>query len=581
MKRCDPHNRRRMLAWTGALAILLARVVLPLQADAHICGLNLELFTAQADPHYTLGVDPVEVMLVIANETGFDLNTTRGFSQEEFHKGVILTTPSGERRQFVDADLTFDMPPPFFINDLVGVPAETLAADWARTVTIMDLRELFPVMATTPGWYTIEVQHPFVRYLWTVEYGSAGLLGVDNQNDTCREMLTSNRIQVYIAPPSGAQMQVRVMDGSSQPPRPLGQVPVKVFDGAVADQDFNRAWTERQPVLEGTTDFEGLAAWGSGGYCRPEPDSQYTGIAQYGGVYRAVPFASGPEWGAGCGSVIARQILFGTAALPGVPAFSLLAVNSVWIKAGATIESGHIGVMDTSPGLWLDSGVEISVGLNAHVNDGVQIYGDSIKLWPNASVDEIAYNELHNEGEIRGAETTPLELPLAMDLPELPLITPGENDYYVPFLRVRTIEPGQYRNVSIGYRGTLKLSAGVYHVKNLDLGYRSQLFCLGPTEIRIKNRLYPGYKAKIGPLPTTNLGANDLIIYVEGSNGNLLDLFAYPRAAEIGPQNRVKANIVAPNGTIAIDAGSDAQGSFIGQGVVVGIQTDVRLESGF
>ncbi len=584
MKRFDQHRRKRVLSSLGVLTALTIVLFFVQTSQAGICGLSLELFADQATSDYQLG-DPVKIMLVIKNDTGFDLNTTRGFSQAELQKGLTLTTPSGEKRRFTDEDLIFDMPPPYFIDNLVGVPAETLPANWVRTVTIEDLRELFPVMRETPGWYTIEAEQEFVRYLWTIAYGNAGLLGVDNDPNACRETVLANRIQVYIAPPAGAQLQVRVMDGSSQPPVAVGQVPVKVFGGALAATDFGAAWTDREPILDGKTDFDGIAIWGEGDYCRPEPGLQYTAIALYGGEYRSVPFiaGAGEGWTAGCGSVIAKAIVFGSSPLPGLGEFSLFATNSIWVKSGAVIESGHLGVMLASPGLWLDSGVEVSIGLNAQTTDGVRIYGDSVKLWPGASVDEVYHNDLVNDGEIRGSEVTPLDLPLPIQMPALPSITPGNKNYSVPFFRTRTLAPGQYRDVSIGFRATLKLRAGVYHFRNLNLGYQAQLLCLGPgpTEIRIKQRMYPGWKAKIGPTPQSGLGAKDVIFYIEGTNGNLWDLFAYPRAAEIGLQNQVKASMVAPNGTIAIDADSDVQGSFIAQGLVVGIGTVVHLESGF
>jgi hypothetical protein len=93
--------------------------------------------------------------------------------------------------------------------------------------------------------------------------------------------------------------------------------------------------------------------------------------------------------------------------------------------------------------------------------------------------------------------------------------------------------------------------------------------------------MYPGLSSKIGPSPQSGIGAKDVVFYVEGTNGNLGNLFSYPRAAEIGSLNEVKANMYVPNGTISIDAGSKVQGSFIAQGIVVGIGVQVTLDSAF
>ena len=128
MKRFARHKPNRMLRWTGTLAVLAAVFFYPLGSRAQ--DLSLSLFTDQAALDYPLGT-PIKIMLVIKNDTGFELNTDKGFAQAELQKGLTLTTPSGERQRYTDEDLAFDMPPPIFINDLVAVPVSILQNELA------------------------------------------------------------------------------------------------------------------------------------------------------------------------------------------------------------------------------------------------------------------------------------------------------------------------------------------------------------------------------------------------------------------------------------------------------------------
>jgi hypothetical protein len=547
-------------------------------------GLSLTLYINQAahpNFQYVLGT-PVKLVMVMKNASGWSVNTERGFSQVELPRSLVVTDPGGTRYSYGEATQALTPPPPVFWKGLATAPADILPTGWVRSVTIPDLADVFPM--TTPGWYTIEAHQPFIRFPWVIQDEQLGNLGVLNDPQKWEGTIDSNKIQIYLAPGEGAQLKVRVLEAGAQTETPLPQIPVRVFEGVIPDEGLPTAWGQAEKVLSGTTAPDGWVVWKSGVSCNPKND--YTAIAYYQDEYRKVSFETGASgWGSGCSGILERQIVFGEtpAPFPPLSAFSALALNSVWIKAGAVIKSGHIGVMDVSPGLWLDSGVEVSIGLDARAEDGVRIYGDSVKLWRWASVDGIYYNHLENHGTIRGEAVTPLSLPLPVELPPFPEITPGNKNVNVKMRKTTTLNPGKYRDVSIGIQGTLKLKQGVYHFRNLNLGALSQLVCLGPgpTEIRIKQRMYPGLKAKIGPSPQSGLSAKDVVFYIQGANGNLRNLFSYPRAADIGLLNEVKANIYAPNGTISIDAGSQVQGSFIAQGVVVGMTAKVNLDSAF
>ena len=543
-------------------------------------GLEFSLYTERNQ--YDLG-DLIELVMVLKNEAGELVVTDEGFSKEELHRYLKITDPAGTTH-FSGADPTVHgMPAPFFWQDNAWAQAETLPEDFVLSAKIVDLKVLLPLMEVMTGWYTIQGQISFVRYenSETRIHSQLGTLGqVDSQNNW-EGTIESNQIQVFISPGLGAELQIQVLDQNGAP---LPQVPVRVFKTSeTKEMALGKVWAEVEPVLSGITDFdEGLVKQWQGAPCRPMDD--YTAIGYYQGGYEKAGLKTEDDgWALECSGIISKKIVFGESAMPTLSTFSAFAQNSIWIKAGAVISSGHIGVMDASAGLWLDSGVEVSIGLNARLNNGVRIYGDSVKLWSGASVDDVYHNDIQSSGTIRGEAVTPLALPLPVQLPEFPEITAGTQNITVGIGRTTTLNPGRYRDVSVRLLGTLRLKEGVYHFRNLNIGAGSQLVCLGPgpTEIRIKQRLHPGMRAKIGPSAESGLTARDVVFYVEGTNGNLWDLFSYPRAAEIGSKNVVRASIYVPNGTLAIDADSRATGAFVGRGVVVGIGTRVELESGF
>lgn len=97
---------------------------------------------------------------------------------------------------------------------------------------------------------------------------------------------------------------------------------------------------------------------------------------------------------------------------PSLSCFSVFATNSVWVKENATVHSGNIGALDVSPGPWLDSQSEVTIGKKVYIEEGAKIYGDSVKIKLNASVYDVTFNELTNNGTVRGDEIHRVEWPL-------------------------------------------------------------------------------------------------------------------------------------------------------------------------
>jgi len=277
-------------------------------------GLSLRLFADQNDPNfqfkYGLGSDTISILIVMTNEAGVPVATKRGLSEIELHRTLIVTDPSGARH-FLGEEDAHKMPIPYFLNGKPWGLAEELPKDWVRSAKIADLTELVPLMKTTPGWYTIKGLQFFARYASTGLDPDLGFIGLLVHPNNWNGTIESNTLQIYIAPMSGGQVRVQVVNETPDPDKPLAQVPVKVFEQAdiPAGVALDTAWETVPSVLAGTTDFDGYATWESSSSCLV--NNNYTVLAKYGGEIKSESIAgSETGWADGCTGDIAKVIRF-------------------------------------------------------------------------------------------------------------------------------------------------------------------------------------------------------------------------------------------------------------------------------
>jgi hypothetical protein len=568
----------------GVVLILLACALFFLTGsgraeDIPCLSLSISFDQVPENLQYTQG-EPVKLLMQIKNECGYPLYTDRGFSEVELHNSLVVTDPSGVPHILSEVVVVRDPPAPHFIKGQATSPAETLAADWVRGTIIDDLRELFPVMKTQMGWYVIEAHQPFTKYAGTFQDDTFGVISVITDSGNWNGVISSNKIQIQIVPgieTQGATLQIQLTDDKFQP---LPQVPVKVFKTADIPVAYEPSdtWDKVTPVLDGVTDVGGVVIWTAASSYVPE--DEYTVIAYYQNEYESMVVTSDDAgWTPGSAGTIAKQIVFGEPAVANK--FSVFALNSIWIRQKAEILSGNVGVLNASSGPCLSPGVEIMIGSSARAENGVEIYGDTIKIMPKALVYNVFYNELENKGTILGTGTTPCDLPVNVTLPQILTVSPGADDVMVSPSKVMDLNPGDYGDVTIKPGGTLRLTGGAYHLRNLACESGSSLICGAPADIRIKDRLSTGPNVYLGPSPDSGRSAKDIVVYVAGINGRDGALRSNPKAAKIGLANEWKANIYVPDGTLWIEGGTGAEGSFFAKDVIVGIQTKVKLDSAF
>ena len=277
-------------------------------------GLSVNLFLKPdgADRRIPLG-SPIEMLLVIKNQTLSELITERDFSKREFYLSLLLISSESNKVYTLSGQELHAMMSAFYVGGRPMIRAEILPAGWAKSVVITDLRELFPILKTKPGAYTVRAELPFLRFQWGFELDPLGQLGAADHPDNFNGVLVSNQIPLTIYPATGAELNVRLINSSSTPAAPLAQVEVKVFLTAdiPAEYSLQEAFTNLDAVLAGTTNFDGNTTWQTGSRCLL--NDNYTVIAEYSGEYGDASIVKDSEagWQDACSGFIEKEITFG------------------------------------------------------------------------------------------------------------------------------------------------------------------------------------------------------------------------------------------------------------------------------
>jgi len=262
-----------------------------------------------------------------------------------------------------------------------------------------------------------------------------------------------------------------------------------------------------------------------------------------------------------------------------IDGFSVLAIDSLLIKAGATINSGNVAVINSGCSPCLKKDFEAKLGKDSYLADGVCLYADTVKLKKGSSVHTVYYNEIFGKGTIRGAENGQIAVPLNVAIPDFPTTEIADNNILIPKNETQTVDPGVYGTVKVKKNSTLILSGGVYYFGGLELKKNANLIAQGPSEIIIKENLNTNQYVYIGPDEGAGFGANQLTLYASGATA--IDDENSPKAVKIGSNSIIKANLYAPNGTIHIKSGSNLEGAAIGKYVIIGKNTELALNSAF
>ncbi|HEX9675137.1 MAG TPA: hypothetical protein VGA07_04100 [Anaerolineales bacterium] len=123
----------------------------------------------------------------------------------------------------------------------------------------------------------------------------------------------------------------------------------------------------------------------------------------------------------------------------------LLGREGVYVEQNAQVLSGDVGANVSSPGPYLAEGSEVTIGIGADLLDPAsRVLGDSVYLKDNSQVYDVYYNELGGLGEVLGEHHTPVQLPLVSAFPDVPMLTPGSQDFDVSQGGLLTLDAGSY-----------------------------------------------------------------------------------------------------------------------------------------
>lgn len=276
----------------------------------------------------------------------------------------------------------------------------------------------------------------------------------------------------------------------------------------------------------------------------------------------------------------------------------VLATHRAWLKRSSQVISGGVIVNGADAGDIEDLEPEkkkkgyyyrhrryspnLVVGNNATTPAGYNLKADKVRVRKKAEVNsDVFYNDLQNKGTINGALNTPLDLPVITELPSFEEGTPGNTRVKVRRGRTETLAPGSYGDVTVHKGATLVLTGGRYDMRSLEVKSKGRVVIEAGSDIRIAERMKTGRRSYFGPGSGSGIAAHDIIVYVAGHNGKHRKWFSRRKAVRIGSRSAVFANVYAANGTIWIRHDSRATGSFIACEVVVGVRTQVTLDSYF
>lgn len=262
--------------------------------------------------------------------------------------------------------------------------------------------------------------------------------------------------------------------------------------------------------------------------------------------------------------------------------FVVLGQEGVWIREDGDIVSGDVAANISASGPYLTDQSEVTIGQHVRfLNPDSRVLGDSLYLKQDSQTYDVYYNEIRGEGLVLGDHHTPLDLPLVLQLPTVPEVTPGMQNFDLKKNAELSLDAGSYGKLETKKDAVITFTGGVYHFTEWLLGDNVKVYFTAPTEIRIAGKLDIGSDAYIGPASGSGVTAHEIFIYVLGENGNTGRIGATPKAAKFGSENTLFANVYVPNGTLWIREHSTVTGAFFGRWVTIGENVTLTLDNGW
>jgi hypothetical protein len=189
-------------------------------------------------------------------------------------------------------------------------------------------------------------------------------------------------------------------------------------------------------------------------------------------------------------------------------------------------------------------GGSLTLGTNLY-HDAVPadsfLAADTMEFTTGASANDVFVNSLQLNGtaEVRGTKTTPLALPLNIDVPPLPAnaTSPCADagvDVTIGNGQTKSLPAGCYRNLQVSPGATLNLTGGTYVFRRALIETDAQLNAASASTVTVQQRLTSELRSFVAP---DSGNPADLMIYVGGTQNR------------IGNEATFIGRVVAPNDT--------------------------------
>lgn len=237
------------------------------------------------------------------------------------------------------------------------------------------------------------------------------------------------------------------------------------------------------------------------------------------------------------------------------PADGLVATSSIQLGTSTRVTATRVTVRPANGFLSLGAGATV-VG-SARAN--------GISMDSGASITGNAHYNTRSGGTV-GSVTTPLSVPVSIQVPTMPTVSPGGQAVGVAAGAVATLPSGAYSTATVN--GRLILTGGVYHFSSVTVAANKRLECSSDCEVRVAAQVDVGEFAFIGA-SGAGLTPRNMRIVVKGAN----DGHTFPAAMRVGPEAQLVGYVFAPNGTLRLGLARsvDVKGKIVAKDVIFGV----------
>ncbi|MGI0087088.1 MAG: 6-bladed beta-propeller, partial [Nitrosotalea sp.] len=241
-----------------------------------------------------------------------------------------------------------------------------------------------------------------------------------------------------------------------------------------------------------------------------------------------------------------------------IDSYVIFGLDGVHLEQNTTVASGNVG--------------EQTEGSQIHMEQSSQVFsgslaGDILHIEKNTVVNDVYYNQLHNDGTITGTKNTPLTLPVLASLPAFPTFSVGSKNINVNSKSSLILQPGSYNDISVKDSATLEFVGGTYNINSLSVGKDSKLLFDDKSQIQVNGAIDGSQGDTVAP-SSSNIDATGILFFARSH-------------IHFGQSCIIYANMYAPNAEIHFEQNTVATGAFIGDTVHVEKNSKINLDSDF